>query len=205
MPRRHLAGAVAVAVLAAGAVVLWPRKPNREPPPVLATVPDFTMTDAAGRPFASASELRGRVWAATFLFTRCPTVCPLLAARVKKVQDATTKLGDRFRLVSFSVDPDHDTPTVLAAFARTHGADPARWSFVTGDPAPIAAAMKIGLDRVPDAPPGEAIVHGTHIVLLDGEMQIRGYYDSSDDAALERLLADARLLTDEKDPHRRDR
>src|SRR5262249_44258628 len=103
-----------------------------------------------------------------------------------------------------TVDPGHDTPPVLTEYARAHGADPSRWSFLTGDPAPIAAAMKIGLENVPNAPPPDAIIHGSHIVLLDSAMQIRGYSDSIDPPALERLDADVRRLAREA-PHRRDR
>lgn len=190
MPRKHLAGAVIVAVVAALAVVFFPRRPAREPLPVFGDVPAFEMRDQEGRPFASDTTLKGHPWVASFIFTRCTTVCPLLTRKVREVQQGTKDL----RLVSFTVDPDFDEPPVLAAYARAHDADTRRWWFLQGDAAPVAKAMKMGFDKAPERPVGESIVHGSHLVLVDEAMHIRGFYDSSDPVALRRLIADSTSL-----------
>jgi len=109
------------------------------------------------------------------------------------------KAGTRpVHLVSFSVDPAHDTPAVLAAYAKQHGADPATWTFLTGDGEAIRSAVVEGL-KVAAQPVGKdddlaSIFHGSHFVLVDAEGRIRGYYDSADADATDRLLADLARL-----------
>ena len=171
---------------------------------VLGEVPDFAFTDQTGAP-VRAADLRGRVQVASFLFTRCPTICPTSAMKLKRIGERLAERAAAVDLVSFSVDPEHDTPPVLAAFAARYGADPARWRFLTGPPAAIRAAVeqgfRIAVDRgaaLADGTP--TIVHGTHYVLLDRQLRIRGYYDSDEPARLDQLVADAIRLTREPTP-----
>ncbi len=164
------------------------------PPPVLGTVPDFRLVDQNGAPFGP-ERLAGRVWVADFVFTRCPDVCPRMTERLAGVQRA---LGDRADLVSVSVDPTYDTPERLAAFARAHGAESPRWHFLTGDSEQVQQAVLRGF-KIAFARESEdiaSITHGVHVVLVDGRGRIRGYYDSNDADALERLVTDARRLAD---------
>lgn len=166
-------------------------------PPVLSTLPAFELTDAAGQPFGSR-QLAGRPWVANFIFTRCPTICPAFTAKMADVQRRVTEDGIDAHLVSFSVDPHHDTPERLAAYAAKHGADPSRWTFLTGDPEAVRKAVVEGLKIAanpiePEDDPAE-IFHGSHFVLVDGEGRIRGYYDSNDADATKRLLADLARL-----------
>jgi protein SCO1/2 len=189
-----------VAVLAA--LAAWPavwslRTPVPRPPPVLATVPAFALTDQDGRPFGSA-DLAGRVWIASFIFTRCETVCPRVTAQVARVQARTRSLEPALHLVSFSVDPEHDTPARLAAYARAHGASPRMWTFVTG-PADsvrqtIEKGLRVSVGQDPSDPSPAGISHGAHLVLVDGAGAIRGYYDPEAPDAVERLVRDAALL-----------
>jgi protein SCO1 len=168
--------------------------PRAQPLPVLGTVPPFHFHDQNGAPFGPET-LRGKPWVADFVFTRCPTVCPLLTERLAAL---APRLDERVHLVSLSVDPDFDTPQRLRDFAEVHGATSVRWHFLTGDSAAIQRAVtegfKISLSR--DGPDGDflSIVHGVHLVLVDGVGQIRGYYDSDDPEALERLVRDVRRL-----------
>ncbi len=168
--------------------------PKATPLPILGTVPAFHFQDETGAPFGPET-LRGKPWVADFVFTRCPTVCPLLTERLAAL---LPKLGERVHLVSVSVDPDFDTPQRLRAFAQQHGATSARWHFLTGDSAAIQRAVtdgfKISLDH--EGPDGDflSIVHGVHVVLVDPDGHIRGYYDSDDPEALERLVRDAHRL-----------
>ena len=160
------------------------------PPPVLGPFPDFALTDQAGRA-VSRADLRGAVWVADFIFTRCPTICPRLTDRMAELAARTQ--GVRF--VSFSVDPEHDTPAALAAFAAAHGADLTRWSFLTGPIDAVTAGAKLALERDPAQPPEAAIRHGTHFILVDAEGRIRdGYYDSADEDGRARLRADLAAL-----------
>lgn len=173
--------------------VLTPLPP---PLPVYGTLPEFLLTDQFGEA-RGAGDLRGRVWVAGFVFTRCPTTCPVLTSTMLEIQRRAKHLGSSFRLVSISVDPARDTPEVLAAYARASHARQDSWSFLTGDPAAIRRLVvqdfKLALD---DAAPGspEPILHSTRLVLVDQKLGIRGYYDSTDPAAIDVLLRDAGML-----------
>jgi protein SCO1/2 len=167
---------------------------------VLGTVPDFAFTDQTGAPVRS-SDLRGHVHIAHFIFTRCPTVCPTTTLKMQRLGQRLAD-QDAVRFLSFSVDPEHDTPPVLATFAARFRADPARWKFLTGPPAAVRAAaeegFRIAVDRgaaLADGTP--SITHGTHFVLLDRQLRIRGYYDSDDAGRLDELAADAAALARE--------
>jgi len=202
-PRVVLVASLVAAVIAvpAGRYVkawLWPT-----PLPVLSEVPAFTLTDQRGERFDS-TRLDGRPWIASFIFTRCPSVCPLLTDAMRQVQDRTASAGDRLALVSFSIDPDHDTPEVLAGYARAHGADPARWSFLTGPreviEGTVAAGLQVGITGTgPDLVP-EQVIHGALLLLVDGEGRLRGAYDSAQPDGLDRLVRDALRLAKDARP-----
>src|SRR6516225_9500475 len=94
-------------------------------------VSDFNLIERTGRE-VTKSDLDGKVWIACFFFTRCRTVCPQVTETMRRIQEQVEKVGyPDVVLVSISVDPEHDTPEVLQAYAATHGADPARWLFLT--------------------------------------------------------------------------
>lgn len=165
---------------------------SRETPlPVLGAVPDFTLTAQTAEPF-HGSSLRGHVWIADFIYTHCPGPCPLMTQRLKHVQQATP---GSIRLVSFTVDPARDTPPVLTDYARRFGAQPDRWTFLTGDAATLNRldrdAFKLGtLDPTFD--------HSTRFVLMDRQSRIRGYYSLGLDHMVERIAHDAQELEKEK-------
>jgi protein SCO1 len=167
------------------------------PLPVLADLPPFELVDQAGRPFGSG-QLEGRAWLASFVFTRCTTVCPGVTATVARIQHRTRELAPAFHLVSFSVDPAHDTPERLTAYARTHHANPRTWSFLTGPEAAVRRAvvegLKTAMGRDPGLPGPEGIIHGSHLVLVDGRGRVRAYYDAASPEVVERVVRDAALL-----------
>ncbi|HCP48237.1 MAG TPA: photosynthetic protein synthase I [Deltaproteobacteria bacterium] len=175
-----------------------------EPPPeypVLGEVPEFQLIDQSGEAFSSES-LHGKVWVASFLFTRCPTVCPTLAGNIFDVQHRTRNMGQSFHIVSFTVDPEYDTPPVLAEFAKTHRASHRVWTFLTGSPSEIQDTVVGGLKISMGSGDGSyedpsEVFHGTHLVLVDTEMQIRGYYDSEDEEARTDMLSAAGFLANE--------
>ncbi len=185
---------LAVLALGLAALALGSVRTRAEPLPKLGALPDFTFTRESGAPWG-LSQLRGRPFVANFIFTRCPTVCPAFTRRMARVQAETQEHGARLQLVSFSVDPTYDTPARLAEYAQRHGAHPERWSFLTGDyerlKHTVVDSFKIAMGRQNmDEADVMGIFHGNHFVLVDAAGEIRGYYDSADDAAFERLLRD---------------
>jgi len=173
------------------------RRPPAAALPVLGTLPDFRLVDQDGHPFGAA-ELRGYVWVAGFIFTRCPTICPAITARMAKIQHRAGGIEEGFRLVSFSVDPTYDTPARLAAYAREHKASPRMWKMLTGPLDLVKGTVEDGLKIAMGTPAGEqdfaSLFHGTHLVLVDSELRVRGYYDSAAADVEDRLLQDATML-----------
>jgi protein SCO1/2 len=173
------------------------RKKPPAPLPVLGTLPDFRLVDQAGQPFGGA-ELRGYVWVAGFIFTRCPTICPAITARMAKIQHRARGIEPGFRLVSFSVDPAYDTPARLDEFARRYKASPRMWKMLTGPLDSMKSTVEDGLKIAMGKPEGEndfaSLFHGTHFVLVDQQSRIRGYYDSTAADVEDRLLHDATML-----------
>jgi protein SCO1/2 len=186
--------AALLAILLAALVQQW-RRP--EPPPVLGQVPAFSLTNRDGRT-VSLADLAGRPWVADFVFTRCPASCPMMSARLARLnRDLPSELD--VRLVSFSVDPEHDTPEVLQRYAESFQA-PDRWLFLTGKREDVrrlcVEGFKLGLDMAPAGTGPEPILHSTRFVLVDGEGRIRGYYEAFDEESVARLRADLLRLAD---------
>ena len=171
---------------------------HAEPLPTLGRVGDFALVDQQART-VSAASLRGKVWVAAFFFTRCPTICPRITKRMRALQLATGSETPALSLISFSVDPDNDTPPVLLEYAQRYGADLRTWSFLTGDLSVVKRTVvdgfKLALDGKPD-PNAEngGIIHGSHLVLVDKTLAIRGYYRTDDEDDMTRLVNDAKQL-----------
>jgi cytochrome oxidase Cu insertion factor (SCO1/SenC/PrrC family) len=167
--------------------------------PVLGSVPEFSLTEAGGTTVRRA-DLLGKVWIASFLFTRCAEACPMMMRHEVSLQ-ADLPLRDDLRLVSFSVDPDWDVPRVLTAYAHTFSADRSHWLFLTGDKKQIYHLIIDGFRLgTQDADPAKEmpILHSTKLVLVDRRGAIRGYYDSSDEDGLHKLVRDTRQVLAER-------
>ena len=167
------------------------------PPPVYGELPDFRLVDQEGHPFG-LPDLKGRVWVANFIFTSCGEVCPRLSQRMADLQSRLRNVGDAARLVSFTVDPERDTPPVLWEYSQRYHARQDFWKFLTGPLADIertvVAGFKVAVERSGVADTGFFdIVHGERFVLVDQEGRIRGYY-SADDDGLQELLNQLGLL-----------
>lgn len=170
-------------------------------PPSIAKVPEFSLHDQHDQQI-TAQSLRGKVWVANFIFTNCPDVCPLLTGKLSGVRTELLRERSKVHFVSFSVDPANDTPAVLQKYANEHNADHPNWSFLTGPVDAIKAVVIQGFKQSMDPKgeePGKAytVLHGSHFVLVDRALMIRGYYPS-DQEGLMRLARDARLLLAEK-------
>jgi protein SCO1/2 len=162
--------------------------------PDLGAVPPFTLTERAGTPL-TADMLAGHVWVADFIYTRCPQFCPALTAAMARLAPMLATGDDPVQLVSFSVDPTHDTPEVLRAYAERAGAGPG-WLFVTGPREAVAALLRDGFHVAwaDNGPPGDPITHSDRFVLVDRRLRIRGYYHGTVHADVDRLARDARAL-----------
>jgi protein SCO1/2 len=184
---------VAALVLVAGAAV-WQILSRPEPPPVLSEVPDFTLTNRDGRTVRRA-DLAGAPWVADFIFTRCAASCPMMSLRMARLNH-DLPADPPVRLVSFTVDPDHDTPAVLESYAKSFSA-PDRWLFLTGGRDEMHRLSKEGFKLAVDASSGtedEPILHSTRFVLVDGEGRIRGYYEAFDEASTQKLRRDLEAI-----------
>lgn len=168
-----------------------------QPPKVLLSLPQFTLTNQAGEPFGSA-DLEGKIWIANFVFTSCATTCPRLTEQMQKVKHRVQGMGDAIHLVSFSVDPERDTPDVLAKYSAKYGATPSKWAFLTGSIADIEAAVVKGFKMPIEQEPATErtafdITHGTRFVLVDPQNNIRGFYETGEDD-IDRLVKDVGLV-----------
>lgn len=161
-------------------------------------VANFALTSQDGAPITS-HDLAGRVYIASFIYTRCSAVCPLLVSHLKKAQAA---LAERdVRIVSFTVTPETDSPEVLDAFARENGIDTRTWTLVTGDRAQIFGLARDSYfadARAPDgarSEDGNDILHTEKLVLVDGLGRLRGVYNGTQPFEIEHLIDDARALS----------
>ena len=191
MSRAGLARLIAFAGIA---LFAWAASARRAPPVDLGPVPDFTLTDEAGRTVTRAS-LAGSVWIADFIFTRCAGQCPLMSSQMALLQRAFARVPG-VQLVSFTVDPEHDAPPVLAAYAAHYKAQAGRWRFLTGSREAVWRLAREGfqLGVGEDGTAEEPITHSVRLVLVDRAGRIRGYYDATDAAAVQRLRGDVRRL-----------
>jgi protein SCO1/2 len=165
--------------------------------PVLFDAATFSLTDQDAKPFSS-DQLRGKAWVADFIFTNCPGACPKMTMRMAGLQKALERRNVHF--VSFSVDPERDTPEALKAYAKTYGADPARWHFLTGEKSALfQAARDMKLTAEPAGVLGPEIAHAEKFLLVDGQGRVRGAYDSKDEEDMKRLEADAAALASGKE------
>lgn len=147
-------------------------------------VADFAFTDQEGQ-LVGLKELHGKIWIADFVFTRCMGPCPMLTSRMATLQKDMANVPN-LKFVSFTVDPDHDTPEVLSKYAQTYEADPARWYFLTG-PKPkiyelIRTSFHLAVEPQPSATPSITdILHSTYFVLVDKTGHVRAYVNTDEE------------------------
>jgi protein SCO1/2 len=134
--------------------------------------PDFALIDQSGIEVTLAS-LRGKALLIDFIYTHCPGPCPILTGRHAQIQrELAPETRARVHFVSISVDPERDTPEVLASYARARGADTANWSFLTGDSERVRDVLKrYGVFAQASANAGE-VDHVVVTLLVDGEGRV---------------------------------
>lgn len=199
----------------------WTRPADAGRHPVDRIIPDFALVERSGKTIRRA-DLLGSVSVVDFFYTRCTEACPLLSAYMERLQ-ADPSLPSGMLLVSITVDPDHDTPDVLSAYARQFHADSRKWLFLTGPRTAIysLAVDGFGLAALVSRPmrpapawswlgPGVAfaheesnhanviqLVHASRFAVVDREGRIRDYVDGGDPSAVVRLRQAVLRVLDE--------
>jgi protein SCO1/2/putative membrane protein len=157
-----------------------------EPLPALAQVPEFALTDHNKKLFSS-KDLQGHTWVADFIFTRCAGPCPIMTQRMvalaRKVPDPNV------RFVSFSVDPEHDTPEVLKKYAEDRSATDPRMHFVTGPKDQIYALARQLLVAAQPGAPDHPIIHSDRFLIIDNQNQLRATFRPLEPGALDEIAS----------------
>jgi protein SCO1/2 len=154
------------------------------PLPVLNPVGNFTLTNQAGE-MVTLDTLRGKVWVADIIFTRCAGPCPVMTRQMRELQSALPATGNT-RLVSLTTDPDYDTPAVLQQYGEKFGADFRSWMFLTGTKKQIGdlAIDSLKLTAVEVKPeqrrnPEDLFIHSTIFVVVDKRGRLRGVFETT--------------------------
>ena len=185
-----VAGVLAGVLVVSAFSILWKREAlkgvlSASNLPVYARVPEFKLTERSGRQ-VRLRDLKGVPWIADFVFTRCAGICPMMTSKMS----ALAREMPEARLVSFSVDPEYDSPEVLAGYAKNYDADSDRWFFLTGPRETLnTVTIELHMNKI-----DEPMMHSASFVLIDAAGTVRGYYDSNDSDALEKLKRDYTLL-----------
>jgi protein SCO1 len=190
---------IVVGALAAGLGLAMFERATRPRPtlPILGQLPGLRLVDESGAPFGRESMV-GHVNVVDFIFTRCSSSCPRLTARMGELQELLARQKSSARLVSFSVDPENDTPAVLSEYAAQAHADLSRWSFVTGPLEQIERAaidgFKVSVEKISRDAGDYDVVHGEWFVLVDAGGRLRGYYSVREASDLDALAKDVQVL-----------
>jgi len=158
------------------------------------TVPDFNLISQTGD-IVTQKNLAGKIYVADFFFTRCPSICPVMTSELTRVAEVFADNPD-IKIISYTVDPEHDTVEVLRDYAARYNADPNQWHFVTGRKKEIYDLARKGYfiaAKEGDTGPVD-FIHSQRFVLVDKEKRIRGYYDGTDKKDVDRLITEIGVL-----------
>ncbi len=165
--------------------------------PVAHRVGAFRLTTQTGKT-VTGGDLAGHIHVASFIYTRCAAVCPLLVRQLLRVQEATRGMPD-VTLVSYTVTPDTDSPAVLAAFGRDRGVDARRWWLVTGDRRQIHSLAR--QSYFADEDRADDFLHTEKVLLVDGGGHLRGVYNGTQPFEIDQLASDIVRLRAETGLH----
>jgi protein SCO1 len=171
-------------------------KGNKVVETIYYTIPDFSFTNQYGQTITQ-NDLKGRIFVADFFFTHCPSICPKMSASLKSLQDEFIR-DDKFLILSHTIDPKRDSVQRLKEYASSYEAVPGKWHFLTGNQEDLYEQAKAFLLAVSDE--GEEdhdFTHTERFVLVDPEMNIRGYYMGTDQKSINQLKGDIVLLLEE--------
>jgi len=172
-------------------------------PPKKLLVPNFSLTERSGRTITN-HDLAGKVWVADFVYTTCPGPCPLITANMVKLQAAVAN-DPRVQLVTFTVDPQTDTPAILSAYADKYGADKNRWWFLTGPEKPLYNLIQNGFYQAVEDNRGKpleegqfTVTHSTYFALIDADGYFRNSYEGVGPEGRAQLLKGIKALEEEQ-------
>lgn len=156
-----------------------PSLPTNVESEIAYVVPEFTLVERGGKTVTKA-DLLGKVWVASFVFTRCSGPCPAVTATVARLQSELAN-EPNVRFVTFTIDPDRDTPDELKKYAARFRADPERWLFLAGKEAVVhelaTSGFKLLAMKKPGGAAGDEFDHSSRLAVIDKAGIIRGYYD----------------------------
>ncbi len=160
-------------------------------------VADFILTNQNGKTI-SQDDFEGKIYIADFFFTRCQTICPVMALNMADLQEYY-KNDREIKLLSHSVTPIIDSVTVLKAYADKMGAVDGKWEITTGDKKHIYNLARKSYFAVLDEGDGGAqdFIHTEQFILIDKKKQIRGFYDGTDKNEIQHIISDIEILKKE--------
>jgi protein SCO1/2 len=147
-----------------------------------------------------STEMEGKVWVVDFFFTTCPTICPTMTKNMQKLNAATKDLHDELQFISISINPQHDTPSILKRYREHYKATASNWQFFTGKE---AETHQLGIENFQifagrDEESEGGYAHSGAFTLVDKEGYVRGVYLGTDDKQVIQLEKDIRKLLKEE-------
>lgn len=161
-------------------------------------IPEFSFTDHLNRRVGK-EDMEGKITIVDFFFTSCPSICPVMSAEMERVQDAFRE-EDKVQIFSISIDPEYDSPEILADYAERHLAEKDKWYFLTGDKGLTYELARCGfvLPTIDGAGNPEDFIHSDKFVLVDELGRIRGYYSGTQREGVDQLILETKILLYDK-------
>jgi protein SCO1/2 len=149
--------------------------------------------------WVSEKDMAGKIYIADFFFTSCPTICPKMKTQLLRIYERYAA-NDQIRILSHSIDPTFDTPSVLKQYAERLQVKAPRWNMLTGDK---AAIYKLGeksymVTAQEDKNEAGGFVHSGAFILVDKNRHVRGIYDGTQETEVNHLIEDIEILLQEK-------
>jgi protein SCO1/2 len=162
------------------------------------TISNFKLVNQAGDGVNFYPD-SNKITVVNFFFTRCPSFCRSMNKEMARVAQEYRK-NHFLRFVSISVDPDFDTPSVLADYAKLYNANPGKWNFLTGDKELIykISRQDFLVDALKDTSLENNFIHSPMLILIDSNKHIRGYYDSGTKDQVDKLIDEIKVLITEE-------
>ncbi|MHB1147683.1 MAG: SCO family protein [Lutibacter sp.] len=160
-------------------------------------VADFNLINQNGE-IVTQEDYKDKIYVADFFFTRCMTICPVMTNNMGKLQEVF-KNDDDIKFLSHSVTPEMDSIPILKEYAVKKGVIDTKWNITTGDKKHIYELARKSYFAVLDEGDGglQDFIHTENFILVDKKRQIRGFYDGTDSADIERLILDIKILQNE--------
>jgi protein SCO1/2 len=161
------------------------------------TIPKFSTVNQYGDSISN-KKLDGNIYVADFFFTTCPSICPVMHRNMLNVYNEFKNAGD-FKIISYTIDPKHDSVNVLKKYADNLGITGNTWWFLQGKKEDIYKLSESYLVRRPEEDAKQLFIHDGYFILIDKQKRIRGTYDGTVPEQVTQLIADIKTLRTEPD------